>query len=361
MSNSYKITSTSNVSAKVDNCTLSESKTTRKLLAPELIENSKNTEACVKMTIFHQRKSNDGVWDKIPSPSLSTLKANEIVKMSFDSSETLKLYNNLQELYTIKEKKGIPSGENKIIVGYENEIIETDHKRATVIKTLLEKNYTSEIWEELIKQSPNLADTLSETRLRQKRLLALGVFKDALNEKRDESFWQLFFETNDWILGLGLKYHFLKIIKSQPNYGGTGYDNSGAQKGDFLTHTEAEKKYTVLIEIKRPDTPLLSNQPYRGNQIYSPSSETSGGVAQIQSNCRKWEKSGSGTEENQEALQNIMTIQPKGILIIGQQSQLDNKAKQVSFELLRRNITNPEIITFDELFERANFLLGVKK
>ena len=34
-----------------------------------------------------------------------------------------------------------------------------------------------------------------------------------------------------------------------------------------------------------------------------------------------------------------------------------NKDKLRSFELFRKNTTNPEIITFDELYERAKFIV----
>jgi hypothetical protein len=32
-------------------------------------------------------------------------------------------------------------------------------------------------------------------------------------------------------------------------------------------------------------------------------------------------------------------------------------SKRRSFELFRRNLTQPEILTFDELFERARFII----
>ena len=34
-----------------------------------------------------------------------------------------------------------------------------------------------------------------------------------------------------------------------------------------------------------------------------------------------------------------------------------NEQKFSSFELFRRNMVNPEVITFDELFERARFIV----
>jgi hypothetical protein len=51
------------------------------------------------------------------------------------------------------------------------------------------------------------------------------------------------------------------------------------------------------------------------------------------------------------------TIQPKGILIIGHTEQLNTNPKRTTFELFRRNMQNPETITFDELLGRAKHLL----
>ena len=53
---------------------------------------------------------------------------------------------------------------------------------------------------------------------------------------------------------------------------------------------------------------------------------------------------------------------PKSFLIIGSLSEFDgpygiNEDKYSSFELFRKNIFNPEIITFDELFERAKYIV----
>jgi hypothetical protein len=58
----------------------------------------------------------------------------------------------------------------------------------------------------------------------------------------------------------------------------------------------------------------------------------------------------------------LFNIQPRSCLVIGSLSDLTgehgvNDAKFRSFELFRRNITSPEIITFDELLERAQFIV----
>jgi Domain of unknown function (DUF4263) len=130
------------------------------------------------------------------------------------------------------------------------------------------------------------------------------------------------------------------------------------EKGDFLKRTEAEVRFTVLVEIKRPDSSLLGNKPYRSG-AWQLGEDLVGGVSQLQTNCRRWELSGSQAEQNREALlqKRIYTVQPKGILVIGITNQLNDIDKRNTFELFRRNVINPEVLTFDELYERAKFIV----
>jgi hypothetical protein len=53
---------------------------------------------------------------------------------------------------------------------------------------------------------------------------------------------------------------------------------------------------------------------------------------------------------------------PKAFLVAGNLGEFVadkgvNEEKHRSFELLRRNTLTPEIITFDELYERARFIV----
>ncbi|MCO6557835.1 MAG: DUF4263 domain-containing protein [Bifidobacterium sp.] len=58
-------------------------------------------------------------------------------------------------------------------------------------------------------------------------------------------------------------------------------------------------------------------------------------------------------------------FQPKSYLVIGTKQEFlnelgqKNKSKIRSFELFRANITSLEIITYDELFERAKWMAGI--
>ena len=107
---------------------------------------------------------------------------------------------------------------------------------------------------------------------------------------------------------------------------------------------------------KKPSTALLQNNEYR-NGAWAISSELSGAISQIQVNCAQWEISGSKSEENREKLGERITVSPKGIVIAGSTSELDSWSKRNSFERYRRELHNPEIITYDELFERAKFIV----
>jgi hypothetical protein len=189
---------------------------------------------------------------------------------------------------------------------------------------------------------------------------ALAEFETHVEaEDWPETAWQGFFEGNPWVFGHGLDYRFLVTAEAQPNYGGTAVTGRGGQRGDFLMNTAGDVRFAVLVEIKRPDSALLGEEEYR-NGAMQIGSELAGGVAQLQANCNRWEKEGSRTDTNREWQRDrgIATIQPKGILLIGKTSQLDAPAKVETFERFRRNLWNPEVLTYDELLARARFLVN---
>ncbi|MCF6341997.1 MAG: DUF4263 domain-containing protein, partial [Bacteroidales bacterium] len=140
----------------------------------------------------------------------------------------------------------------------------------------------------------------------------------------------------------------------------------GSQKGDYLLNTKADARFTVLVEIKTPATKLLTyekKQPKNiRNDVWLLSSHLLGAISQIQVNARTWNLD-SQKPENVRELENknIYTVEPKGILIIGNTTEFNKNESIIScFESYRRNINNPKILTFDELFERAKFIVNNK-
>lgn len=357
----FSVKSTSAFSAHVNEpIIIDEKSTTRRVFIADLNDAKLESKETVSGTIVHQRKNSKNEWEDIEAINLAKLKGGEGVKIRFNSSQLRKLFLGLQKLYKLSER-GIQFGEKEYIVGLANEIIKVPRERSRFIRQLLEKDYGEEIWNELVETSPDLATRLSFARLQSERELTLAEFEESLNQNKDENYWQSFFNENQWIFGYGLKYCFLSQLTDQPNYGGSNYIGKGSQKGDFLLSTEAEMKFTVLVEIKTPHTPLLAkyngkHKKYR-NGAWQLSSQLLGGVSQIQINCKTWWKN-SSTEENIEELRqsSIYTVSPKGILVVGKTNELNKRTKIETFETFRRNLSNPDIITFDELYQRAKFI-----
>ncbi len=185
----------------------------------------------------------------------------------------------------------------------------------------------------------------------------------------DEAVWQHFFEANTWIFGYGLNFVFNRPLEGRDlEIVVRGHDVTGAGKRtDALLKTAGVLSSLCLVEIKKPNTSLLEGEAYRPD-CWQASRELSGGIAQSQKTVQKTlenlpvefrpaDKNGNPTGEV------LYSYRPKSFLLIGKLSEFmtnhgTNREKFASFELLRRNTIAPEIITFDELFERARFIVS---
>ena len=135
----------------------------------------------------------------------------------------------------------------------------------------------------------------------------------------------------------------------------------GGQEGDFLLASQAAERFTVLVEIKTPEAELVGTTQYR-NRTFAPGSELAAGAVQVQQECSRWIVEGSRTDENRDLLEreHVWTHDPRGILVIGNLEKLGGSREKIrSFELFRRNLRIPEILTFDELLTRAKQMVQV--
>jgi hypothetical protein len=244
------------------------------------------------------------------------------------------------------------------------------HERGSVYiaagreKELLEKLMQSEgeqFWGLLDELGPGMVEVVALRKQHALRQKAVDDFEQHMqNGDWDENDWQEFFQRNEWIFGHNLIFQFIAIIAAQGHVGGTTLSGRGGQRTDMLMHTEASARFVVLVDIKRPDAELVKSALYR-NKVHLVGEDVIGGVSQLQSYCRTWVTDGARQEENAEALRDagISTYEPRGILVVGNLAQLDGQSKRATFELYRRNLHNPEIITYDELLERARFTVRV--
>lgn len=313
----------------------------------------------IKGRIIRQRReSKEDEWIPEKALNIRDLGKNESINIELSTEAVGKFYTAIHQLIHLLSERGIEYGEKKYAVIDPNDLIVTEDNKADIIKKMLSSGLGEEIWDTLSEDDPSLATKLAYSKIYSDRKKALKEFEESLTKTKNENYWQKFFTNNTWIFGYGLRYHFLNVISEQPIYSGANFDRSGEQRGDYLLNTEAGKKFTVLVEIKKPQTEIVLKDGYRAG-TWKLGNELLWAVSQMQSNCTSWFKDGSTKDDAKDNLESksIYTYQPKGILLIGNTEQLDNRDKLQTFEAFRRNLMNPEIVTFDELFERAKFIV----
>ena len=238
-----------------------------------------------------------------------------------------------------------------------------------------------------IQKNPELFTSVIQSKLTTKDIVAvayrkkqLEYFQRLLNDHgyfstvksksnlSSEGVWQKFFEANHWIFGYGLGYIFLSGLDDKKlEQVVQGYSlNSHGKRVDAVMKTNGILSSLCFIEIKTQDTRLLEDKPYRSG-CYAPSKELAGAISQVQGSVADATKTitdkltihdndGNPTGEQ------IYNYKAKSYLIIGSMSEFTtengtNEDKLRFFELLRKNTLSPEIITFDELYERARFIV----
>lgn len=332
----------------------------RKILRATAIRNKHNAKDCLKIRLIYQKKHNKGSvpegqeFENLTRIKLSSLTGGQEVQVDLDSSQTAQLAEHIQNLYAIASE-GITYGraEKVIISGEDSAFLE---QLESAIKGSRERS--DQVLAMVRGLDPAAFDVAAHKARHDQHVTALREFADHLEAQYwREDDWEAFFARNRWIFGHGLAYQFLSEVQAQPHYGGAAIDGKGAQRGDHLMATEAGVRFTVLVEVKTPQAPLTQRDEYR-NGAFAPGNDVVGGVAQLQVNARKWAVEGAAKEENRDLEdQGVYTVQPKGILIVGHTASLDSRSKRTSFELYRQNLHNPEVITFDELYERAKFIV----
>ncbi|MBI5760387.1 MAG: DUF4263 domain-containing protein [Planctomycetales bacterium] len=239
-------------------------------------------------------------------------------------------------------------------------------KNMAIVKELAENEYTE-----------------SDLQAVQYRRQQLDVFKLLLNDpayfeskKREwnvsqtEGVWDRFFQMNQWIFGYGLRYVFMTAVnpdRLQQTTTGTAFDRAG-KRPDALMRTAGELSHLCFVEIKMHDAPLLKPvaNAYRP-ECWAIGNEVTDGIVQVQQTIKKAEQERPHPvrqvdERGDPTGEELFLDQPKGLLVIGNQAQFKtptgtNWQKIASFELFRRNITSPEILTYDQLLARAEHIV----
>ncbi|MBY5331651.1 DUF4263 domain-containing protein [Rhizobium leguminosarum] len=204
-----------------------------------------------------------------------------------------------------------------------------------------------------------------------KRLLEEPAYLDAykveesLTTPQEEKIWQHFFQKNPWIFGFGLDYRYLNILQAEAHIADTDLNGNDAAIVDFLMGCT---NFTVLVEVKKPSAPLFVRSQNRANS-WRLSKDFIDAVSQILEQKASWQiKAETNAHKNFNADAELLrqrTLDPKCILIMSSSaafagSEKEREIKLRTFELFRRDTRNIEIVTFDELYERASFIVSDK-
>ena len=204
------------------------------------------------------------------------------------------------------------------------------------------------------------------------RLLSDDEYFDSVVESRfngrEEALWQAFFEKNRWIFGYGLFYLSVDGFsgeKLEQVVVGSTVATSG-KRIDGLLRTQGRINSVCLVEIKRHRTQLLRSDAYRAG-VWQPTQELSGSVSQtllsvdgierqFQRLLVMTDKEGNPTGEE------AVIARPRSVVVCGSLSEFVvdkgiNHDKFRCFELYRRHLVAPDIVTFDELYERAKLIM----
>lgn len=199
---------------------------------------------------------------------------------------------------------------------------------------------------------------------------SIQVYKDHYKLSGQEAVWHHFLKKYDWILGLNIDIKFIRDFYDEQKVGLPDSKNRNDPQVDLLGISD----YTTLIELKHSNTGIFKQtktSKSRSN-TWDFTTDFIEGISQCLSQKTGLEKSAEFKNyvSNGERLNTLKhkTIDPAVVFIIGNRkvefphNKMDkNHIKSETFERFRRNSRNVDIITYDELFERAYHTVLSKK
>ncbi|MHB9878230.1 Shedu immune nuclease family protein [Pacificimonas sp. ICDLI1SI03] len=169
-----------------------------------------------------------------------------------------------------------------------------------------------------------------------------------------EAFWQKLFSEHAYIF-THLFAADITVIEESAYVGGQRVDGTGARMTDFLLAGGAGKQ-ALIVEIKNPTTKLINKTKYRGS-VYSPSSDISGAVVQVNDYLEQLRIS-MLTDKSLDG-RVVTAFHPRRVIIAGDYRSLKTDEEKRSFEVFRQELKGVDIVTFDEFFNRIKMFVGM--
>ena len=199
----------------------------------------------------------------------------------------------------------------------------------------------------------------------------IACYRSKYKLQGDESVWHHFLKENDWILGLNADLRFTSQYVDEAKIGFENTNGKGSPKADFL----GIANYTTLIELKTPSLPIFKSTKggHSRTDTWEFSTEFISGISQCLGQKLSMDESYQNKhvidgDNNVISKEKVFNADVKVIFIVGcryeqfpHNGNVDNIIKSKTFELFRRNNRNIDIITYDELFERAYHIVMDEK
>ena len=183
----------------------------------------------------------------------------------------------------------------------------------------------------------------------------------------DEAIWHHFLKENSWIIGLNVKLQFIRDFLDEQKVGME--DSKG--KDNPIVDLLGLSYFMTLIELKTSETKIFkSNKSNKSrSNTWDFSEDFIEAYSQALAQKTDFNQFKEFRDEDIYIDKNINRIlDPKAILIIGNRNVefphgnvIEKITKSECFERFRSSNKNVDIITFDELFERAFHIVYFEK
>lgn len=187
----------------------------------------------------------------------------------------------------------------------------------------------------------------------------------------EEHIWHHFLQSNDWILGWNTDLRFIADFLDEQKLGTENSGGSESPKVDLFGISE----FTTLIELKHCTANIFKATKSKGRaNTWDFTTDFIEGISQCLGQKNELEKSFENKvfvdgDKKRLPKDGLETVDPKSLLLIGNKkrefpiNELDNTniLKNKTLERFRRNNRNIDVLSFDELFERAYHIVFSKK
>lgn len=311
---------------------------------------SSKTGKFIPRPTFYKKNNDDTLRETKNSKVIVEVDEGDLPIKFWEMINFLSGYKDLIELGEFDDKYQVIS-KNQLIDTLNS--YDTDEQLQTIQEFIQDKDLSYQ-------QLERLLDTSKEK--------SLETFKALLeDDDTSEDDWQSFFETNTWIFaGISLRLFFQRDIIPQANIGTPDTSGHGSPISDFV----CIDKYTTLVELKKHTTPIFTNarRSTARTNTWSFSSDFIDGISQCLAQKQDLIENYSSKEFVTSDGRIIQAdVQDSNVVfIIGNYSKeipnpngnINDKIKSDTFERYRRDCRNVEIITYDELYERACYIVN---